>query len=87
MIRPLVYVRETEAEAFAETSLLPIVPENCPACFEAPKERYRVKCLLATQVGQWTPCGPWRSLCWGGWWVLVPRRDARTLPNPAYFPT
>jgi hypothetical protein len=26
-----------------------VVPENCPACFEAPKERYRIKCLLATQ--------------------------------------
>ena len=50
MIRPLVYVRETEAEDFAEASSLPIVPENCPACFEAPKERYRVKCLLATQA-------------------------------------
>ena len=26
-----------------------MVPENCPACFESPKERYRIKCLLATQ--------------------------------------
>ena len=42
-------VRETEAEAFAEGAALPIVAENCPACFDAPKERYRVKCLLATQ--------------------------------------
>ena len=49
VIRPLVYVREKEAERFAEESHLPIVAENCPACFEAPKERYRIKCLLATQ--------------------------------------
>ena len=49
MIRPLVLVREAEAEAFAEGAALPIVAENCPACFDAPKERYRVKCLLATQ--------------------------------------
>ena len=42
-------VREAEAEAFAEGAALPIVAENCPACFDAPKERYRVKCLLATQ--------------------------------------
>jgi len=49
VIRPLVYVRETEVEKFAEENGLPIVTENCPACFEAPKERYRVKCLLATQ--------------------------------------
>ena len=52
MIRPLVYVRETETETFAESSRLPIVSENCPACFEAPKERYRLKCLLATQARQ-----------------------------------
>ena len=49
VIRPLVLVREAEAEAFAEGARLPIVSENCPACFDAPKERYRVKCLLATQ--------------------------------------
>ena len=42
-------MREAEAEAFAEGAALPIVAENCPACFDAPKERYRVKCLLATQ--------------------------------------
>ena len=39
----------TAAAAFAEGASLPIVAENCPACFDAPKERYRVKCLLATQ--------------------------------------
>lgn len=49
VIRPLAYVREAEAEAFAESNHLPVVSETCPACFEAPKERYRVKCLLATQ--------------------------------------
>ena len=49
VIRPLAYVRETEAESFAEGAKLPIIPETCPACFEAPKERYRIKCLLATQ--------------------------------------
>ena len=49
VIRPLVYVREAEAAAFAEGAGLPVVPETCPACFDAPKERYRIKCLLATQ--------------------------------------
>ena len=49
VIRPLAYVREHEAEAFSESVRLPIVSETCPACFEAPKERYRIKCLLATQ--------------------------------------
>ena len=28
---------------------LPVIPENCPACFEGPKERYRIKTLLAQQ--------------------------------------
>ncbi|XP_002119654.2 uncharacterized protein LOC100175538 [Ciona intestinalis] len=49
VIRPFIYVRETETRKFAETALLPVIPENCPACFEAPKERHRVKQLLASQ--------------------------------------
>ena len=28
---------------------LPVISENCPACFEAPKERQRMKQLLASQ--------------------------------------
>jgi len=49
VIRPLVYVREKALRQFAEKSFLPIIPENCPACFEAPKERHRMKQLLAQQ--------------------------------------
>jgi len=49
IIRPLVYVRETETRKFAESNKLPIVPENCPACFSEPKERNRMKQLLAQQ--------------------------------------
>lgn len=26
-----------------------MIAENCPACFEAPKERHRIKQLLASQ--------------------------------------
>lgn len=37
VIRPLVYVREKALRDFAETQKLPIIPENCPACFEQPK--------------------------------------------------
>merc|ERR1712157_88200 len=48
-IRPLVYAREKSLRKFAESSKLPIIAENCPACFEAPKERQRVKQLLAQQ--------------------------------------
>ncbi|CAN8006412.1 unnamed protein product [Ixodes hexagonus] len=47
--RPFVYVREKNLRKFAEEKRLPVIAENCPACFEAPKERHRVKQLLAAQ--------------------------------------
>ncbi|KZS11051.1 putative Cytoplasmic tRNA 2-thiolation protein 1 [Daphnia magna] len=49
IIRPFVYVREKELRHFATEARLPVIPENCPACFEAPKERHRIKQLLAQQ--------------------------------------
>jgi len=49
IIRPLAYVRERDLAAFAQKKKLPVIPENCPACFEEPKERHRVKQLLASQ--------------------------------------
>jgi tRNA(Ile)-lysidine synthase TilS/MesJ len=52
IIRPLVYVREYMTRQFAKEANLPIIPENCPACFESPKERYRIKTLLAQQEHQ-----------------------------------
>merc|ERR1712185_202870 len=29
--------------------MLPVISENCPACYEEPKERHRVKQVLAQQ--------------------------------------
>ncbi|KAL8616794.1 hypothetical protein ACOMHN_017831 [Nucella lapillus] len=49
VIRPFVYVREKDLRYFAEKNNLPVIAENCPACFEAPKERHRTKQLLASQ--------------------------------------
>jgi hypothetical protein len=49
VVRPLVYVREHECREFARNIHLPVINENCPACFEAPKERRRIKKLLAQQ--------------------------------------
>ena len=49
VIRPLIYVREKDLRGFADRVKLPVIPENCPACFEAPKERHRMKQLLAQQ--------------------------------------
>lgn len=34
VIRPFVYVREKQLREFAKTMNLPIIDENCPACFE-----------------------------------------------------
>lgn len=49
IIRPLCYMREKTTRELAERWQLPIIPDNCPACFEGPKERYRIKTLLAKQ--------------------------------------
>eukprot|EP00392_Amoebophrya_sp_AT5.2_P002957 g2962.t1 len=49
VIRPLVYVREKVMAKFAEENKLPVIADNCPACFAVPKERHRVKLLLAKE--------------------------------------
>eukprot|EP00730_Choanoeca_flexa_P019292 TRINITY_DN9419_c0_g1_i1.p1 TRINITY_DN9419_c0_g1~~TRINITY_DN9419_c0_g1_i1.p1 ORF type:complete len:1082 (+),score=286.83 TRINITY_DN9419_c0_g1_i1:146-3391(+) len=49
IIRPLVFTRERVTRAFAAEAKLPVIQDNCPACFEEPKERYRMKTLLAQQ--------------------------------------
>lgn len=49
VIRPLVYCREALFKDFSLKNKLPIITENCPACFSAPKERHRVKLMLAQQ--------------------------------------
>ena len=37
VVRPFVYVREKDLRHFADSCPLPVIAENCPACFEAPK--------------------------------------------------
>jgi len=49
VIRPLALVREHALRDFARTSSLPVIEDNCPACFAAPTERYRTKQLLRSQ--------------------------------------
>ena len=39
-------MRERALRDFAYASGLPVIADNCPACFEAPKERRRIKGLL-----------------------------------------
>ncbi len=49
VIRPLVYVRETQTLAFAQDNALPVIMENCPACFEMPTQRQHMKELLQAE--------------------------------------
>eukprot|EP00388_Colpodella_angusta_P001823 GDKJ01005484.1.p1 GENE.GDKJ01005484.1~~GDKJ01005484.1.p1 ORF type:complete len:269 (-),score=81.13 GDKJ01005484.1:140-841(-) len=48
IIRPLIYTRERVMQQFAKDNYLPIIADNCPACFAAPKERHRVKVVLSS---------------------------------------
>lgn len=52
VIRPLVYVRERQTRAFAESAHLPVISENCPACFAMPTQREHMKQLLAQQEAE-----------------------------------
>ena len=49
VIRPMVYCRESLMSEFAKSANLPVINENCPACFEEPKERARIKKLLSRE--------------------------------------
>jgi tRNA 2-thiocytidine biosynthesis protein TtcA len=52
VIRPFVYVRERQTRDFAERGGLPVIFENCPACFSMPMQRFQMKGLLADQEKQ-----------------------------------
>ena len=49
VIRPLSTCREQLFKEFSVKANLPIIADNCPACFSEPKERHRVKLMLAEQ--------------------------------------
>jgi len=49
LIRPLLYARERQTAAFAETAELPVIHENCPACFAMPTQRAHMKAMLAQE--------------------------------------
>lgn len=49
VIRPLVYVRERQTRDFARNTGLPVISENCPACFAVPTQRFAMKQMLAEQ--------------------------------------
>ena len=47
IIRPLVYVRERQLRDFSQAAGLPVIRDNCPACFRMPTQRAHMKQLLA----------------------------------------
>jgi tRNA(Ile)-lysidine synthase TilS/MesJ len=49
VIRPLVYARERQLADFAKVAQLPIIQDNCPACFTKPTHREHIKQLLAQE--------------------------------------
>jgi len=49
VIRPLVYTREPQTAAFAQQASLPVIMENCPACFAMPTQRQHMKELLRNE--------------------------------------
>jgi len=52
VIRPLVYAREKAIVNFAKEKGLPVIFENCPACFSKPTQREHMKQLLAREEAQ-----------------------------------
>lgn len=51
IIRPLIYVRERQTAAFAKAAGMPVIMENCPACFARPAQRQNMKQTLAILEG------------------------------------
>jgi tRNA 2-thiocytidine biosynthesis protein TtcA len=49
VIRPLVYARERQTHDYAAAADLPVIRDNCPACFRMPTQRAHMKALLAKE--------------------------------------
>ena len=54
VIRPFVTVRERQTTVFANEAGLPVIPDNCPACFSKPQQRQHMKELLLAEEQQHT---------------------------------
>ena len=50
VVRPLAYARESELRAFADRAALPVINENCPACFEVREARCGSLCARAVRA-------------------------------------
>ncbi|MGH8750314.1 MAG: ATP-binding protein [Burkholderiales bacterium] len=52
VVRPFVYVRERQTHAFAKSTGLPVIAENCPACFAMPMQCWNIKQKPAQWEGE-----------------------------------
>lgn len=58
VIWPFVYVREKLLAAYTQDVGLPVISENCPACYTSPTQRQYMKMLLAKEEGAINTCLP-----------------------------
>jgi tRNA(Ile)-lysidine synthase TilS/MesJ len=49
IIRPLAYCRERQTRDYSQRAGLPVIADNCPACFSMPTRRAHMKALLAQE--------------------------------------
>jgi tRNA(Ile)-lysidine synthase TilS/MesJ len=49
IVRPMIYVRERQNEAYAKEANLPVIPESCPACVNVPEHRQHLRQWLAEE--------------------------------------
>ncbi len=49
IIRPLIKVREADTKKFTLEQNIPVIEDNCPACYAKPQQRQRIKQLLLTE--------------------------------------
>ena len=62
VIRPFIYIREQQTKEFSMSCKLPIINENCPACFEQPKvlirylQNINVHCMYGDTLAAISRC-------------------------------
>lgn len=49
IIRPLIRTREQQTRDFSSEAQLPVIEDNCPACYAKPQQRQRMKELLLAE--------------------------------------
>ena len=80
VIRPLVYSRERQLADFAHNAGLPVIKDNCPACFRMPTQRAHMKSLLTQEEAHNNRL--YKSLLT----AMRPLMDDESVKNVYHFP-